>query len=267
MKIAVSNLAWDMSENDQILDIMAVSGVKGLEIAPKKIFENLESVSDEEAFLYREKVNEAGFDIVAFQAFLFGRPELKLFDDSSRPLLISYIKKVIELAGKLRVEAIVYGAPKSRDVSGRNYNECYGIAVDFFKEVGEYAATCGTTFCIEANALEYGCNFICTARDAARIVRDTDSEGFKLHLDTACMYLAGDDFDSVITDNIDILRHFHVSEPFLKDFSAPKIDHKRVATVLKSAGYENWVSIEMSPSEDAPKSVKNAIDFVTKTYG
>jgi len=267
MKIAISNLGWDMSINEETLVMLRDKGVKALEIAPKKIFEDLASVSDEEALAYQREMNMAGLDIVAFQAFLFGRPELKLFDDSTREEMTSYIKKIIELAGKLGVRALVYGAPKSRDIMERDLDECYDIAVEFFRELGEYALYNKTTFCIEANAEQYNCNFINRAEDAAQLVRNVNSDGFKLHLDTACMHLAQDDFKSVIQNNIDILHHFHVSEPFLKDFSKPEVPHKKIAEALKSAGYKGYVSIEMLPSTSGIDGVSHALDFISHIYG
>ena len=97
-------------------------------------------------------------------------------------------------------------------------------------------------------------------------MRDTNSDGFKLHLDTACMHLAGDDFEAVIRENVDILHHFHASEPFLKDFSNPQVEHEKIAQILKSVGYDGFVSIEMLPTDDAATSVTQAINFVSKIY-
>jgi sugar phosphate isomerase/epimerase len=41
-------------------------------------------------------------------------------------------------------------------------------------------------------------------------------------------------------------RHFHASEPHLVPLGQGGVDHAAVASALRSAGYERWVSVEMA---------------------
>jgi sugar phosphate isomerase/epimerase len=267
MRIAFSNLAWDIVDDRSILNLLASAGIRGLELAPAKVFGELIETRESQAKEYRKFAEDAGLEIVAFQAYLFGHPELKLFDDSSRQAFIDFTKKTIEIAAWCGASRLVYGAPKSRDRLGRDMNECKEIAAKAFLEIGEFATGHDVVFCLEPNPPSYNCNFASNAAEAAELVRLVDSSGFRLHLDSACMTLAGDDIADSIDDNDDILAHFHASEPELGDFSAPTIDHETAAQSLKSCDYEGWVSIEMKPPQKAEDDIRRAAAFVLETYG
>ncbi|MEA3249118.1 MAG: sugar phosphate isomerase/epimerase family protein [Patescibacteria group bacterium] len=267
MRIAFSNLAWEPGADDDVLTFLASAGLTGLEIAPAKVFDDVGKTTEAQAAEYRKTVQDKGLSIVAFQAYLFGRPELRLFDDSTRQGFIDFTKRTIDLMVWCGGDRIVYGAPKSRDRLGREFGECREIALRAFSELGAYAANRDVAFCLEPNPPIYGCNFASCASEAAKLVRQVDSPGFRLHLDTACMTLAGDDVARSIRDNADILAHFHASEPQLGDFSAPEMDHTAAAGALRESGYAGWVSIEMKPTENIMTGIRQATGYVLDTYG
>lgn len=110
---------------------------------------------------------------------------------------------------------MVFGSPKNRQRGEMSYAEAFDIAKEFFGEIAKVAHENGVVFCIEPNAPQYACDFVTTAREGADLVRAVNHPGLGLHLDTACMTLAGDDIAISIRENADILSHFHVSSPML----------------------------------------------------
>ena len=125
----------------------------------------------------------------------------------------------------------------------------------------------GACLCLEANPADYGCDFMTSAADAARLVRAVAHPGVGLHLDTACMHLAGDDPRSLIETHADILRHVHVSEPFLGPFDSPVVDHAAIAAALRDIGYSGWVVLEMRATADPLAGLERAARFLAATYG
>ena len=123
--------------------------------------------------------------------------------------------------------------------------------------------------CIEPNAPQYNCDYVTTTDEGARLVRMVNSEGIGLHLDTACMALAGDDIGESIRNNGDILKHFHVSAPMLdRVYDRDDVDYRAAADALKYIGYEGIVSIEMRPGEQGEnvKRVADAVLFVQNVF-
>jgi D-psicose/D-tagatose/L-ribulose 3-epimerase len=267
MKFAVSNLAWRSELDAEILPEVFASGVSGLEIAPVRTFGSLEPGLDQIAAFLRV-ADSISFKPVAMQSFLFGKPELQLFGDAdSHEGFFQETLKALRLATAVGIPVVVLGAPKNRKKNGRSVTDCDRITIGFFQRVAEAVRGQGVSLCMEPNAPEYGCDYVTTASQAARLIREADVPEIALHLDAACMAMVGDEPEREIGQNIDILKHFHASEPFLGDFSKPGGFHRSCARALAGAGYQSYISLEMLPPADPRSGIITALNFIKKTYG
>jgi D-psicose/D-tagatose/L-ribulose 3-epimerase len=269
MKISISNIAWDAAEDDAVAALLDEFGVKGIEVAPTKVWPSPEAADDASARTYREFWGNRGVEIVAFQALLFGRPELCLFtNDKAREKTFDYLCAIIRLAEKLGARALVFGSPKNRVAGDLPASRAFDIAAEFFWRLGEVAARHNTRFCIEPNPAAYGCDFVRTAAEGLALVRRVNHPGFRLHLDAGAMTINGEDYGRVIADCFEWTAHFHVSEPNLEMVGRQGTPHRRIARTLRELGYQGWVSIEMRGGLTAPNTaaVRAALDFVTATY-
>lgn len=269
MRLAVSNIAWDAPEQAAVLDLLGSRAVRGIELAPTKLWPEWRGASPEAARTARAELAEGGFSVPALQAILYGRPELQVFGTGTeqRRALLDHLEHVAAIAQALGAPVLVFGSPKNRDRGTLEPKEAFSAAVDFFREAAEVCAGAGARLCIEPNPPAYACNFATTWREAAALAREVDHPGFGLHLDTGCIHLAGDDPGEAIVECADILAHFHISEPHLSDFSAPAIDHGRAGRALAGSGYPGWVSIEMRRSDDPLASIAQAVDAALRWYG
>lgn len=270
MELTVSNIAWTNGEEEQVAEKLQEMGVKRVEIAPTKTWGDPTKVSAEEAMQYVEWWKGYGITVSAFQSMLFARPDLKLFeDDEMREELISYMESFLELAGTMNAKKLVFGSPKNRQRGDMKLEKADEIARELFAQLGSIAAANNVVLCLEPNAPQYNCDFITTATEGAALVRGVRSEGFKLHLDTACMALAGDDIGNSIRENADILEHFHISAPMLEQVEdRPDVDYKSAARALHEVGYDKLISIEMRPGDEGTNvaRVEKAVEFVKTTF-
>ena len=97
-------------------------------------------------------------------------------------------------------------------------------------------------------------------------MRRVNSPGFRLHLDSACLYLAGESPRSAVEADADILAHFHASEPYLGAFAQPVVPHSLAADSLRRVGYTGWVALEMRSAEPVLPSLRQAIGYLKGTY-
>jgi D-psicose/D-tagatose/L-ribulose 3-epimerase len=90
----------------------------------------------------------------------------------------------------------------------------------------------------------------------------------RLHLDTACMALAGDDAPERIHAGADLLAHVHASAPQLGAVGpGGPVDHEAIAAALRDVDYDGHVSVEMLRQADDPAgTVRRTAEFVRKTY-
>jgi D-psicose/D-tagatose/L-ribulose 3-epimerase len=271
MKLAVSNIAWTTDEEPAIASLLQKLGVKYIEVAPTKQWQDpTTQASDEDLATYKEFWVSYGIEIVAFQSMLFNRPDLKIFDDSLRSEALAYLERFITLAPKLGAGIMVFGSPKNRQHGELPLTEADTIAKDFFATIGQTASRNKTTFCIEPNPTAYACDFVTTAQQGIDFVRAVDTPGFGLHLDIAGMTLAGDDVVKSIIDAGNLIQHFHISAPYLEQVEDREdVDYRGGAQALKDIGYNRFVSIEMKPGDPGTNSarVEKAVRFAQQVFG
>jgi sugar phosphate isomerase/epimerase len=269
MRLAFSNLAWPAENDAELLPALPELGFASLEVAPTRLWADPLARSGEEVAAARAAVESAGLRIVALQSLLFQRPDLQLFGDAdARRGLLDHLAGMARLASGLGATRLVFGSPGNRRRGELPVEQADEIAVEVFTELGGVAADLGVCFCIEANPEAYACDYLTDAVASTAFVRAVGSPGVRLHLDTACMALAGDDAVQRIHDGADVLAHVHASAPQLGQVGPDgPVDHAAVAAALRAADYEGHVSVEMLPqTDDVPGAVRRTAEFVRKTY-
>lgn len=266
--LAVSNIAWPRDLDPAAYDTLAHAGVSRIEIAPTRIWPDWRDATDAAINALARELNEAGLACVSFQSLLYGLPDLRIFGTAhERQQTDAHLRRVADMAARIGAGPMVFGSPANRRRGELPAADAFTRAVDFFGPLGDYCAAAGVCLCLEANPPAYGCDFITTSTDAAALVRAVGSPGFGLHLDAACMFLAGEDVAAAIAAGRDVLRHFHASEPSLGSFAAPKGPHAAAARALAQTGWDGHVAIEMRAGEDPLAALAQAIAFVRTTYG
>jgi sugar phosphate isomerase/epimerase len=243
LQLAVSNIAWEVEEDDDVAAILRSEGITAIEVAPTKWRERPLEASPEEVAVYRRRWEDLGLPIVALQALLFGRTDLQLFGDT-RDALADHLRGMIDLGVALGARALVFGSPKNRVRGPMSEADATRIAVDFFREVGDHASANGAVLCIEANPPEYGCDFITTTAEAVALCAAINNLGIGVNGDLGGMTICGEDPRFAIESAASVLTHFHASEPQLAELGA-EADHDSASAGLVSIGYQGWVSIEM----------------------
>ena len=169
----------------------------------------------------------------------------------------------------MHVGVLVFGSPKNRQRGDMPEAEATGIAQEFFGALGDTAKEQGVRFCIEPNAPQYNCDFVTNAAAGIELVQNVANPGFGLHLDIACMSLAGDDVPASIKAAKDVMQHFHISSPMLEAVAdLPDVPHRAAAEALREIGYDKFISIEMKPGELGSNvaRVADAVRFAQSVY-
>lgn len=268
MKIAISNIAWNVEQDAAVAAILERQSMRAIEIAPTKIWPNPLDATPAEVRAYRNTWESRGMRIVAAQALLFGRSELTIFsDEATRRRTLDYLDGIVKVCADLGAEALVFGSPKNRLTNGQAAETVAAIAVDFFGALGDIASRHGTAVVMEANPREYGADFVTRAAEAVSLVKQVNKSGYRLHLDTACMTLSNDPVEEILAAGANWLHHFHVSEPFLAPIGTGNTDHERFARGLNAIGYDRWCSIEMKLVEPFDvRDLENAIEVAKRYY-
>jgi sugar phosphate isomerase/epimerase len=73
----------------------------------------------------------------------------------------------------------------------------------------------GTVIGMEANPPIYNTNYINDTLSALELIKEVNSEGFKLNLDIGTMIENKEPVDELV-GNVNMINHVHISEPNLK---------------------------------------------------
>src|SRR3989338_2966053 len=269
MNIAISNIAWEKSEDKTVLSILKKHHIKGIEIAPTKIWENPIKVENKSIKKYKENWMKNGISFVAMQSILFAHPEFTLFDTKEvREKTLQYIVKMINLAQRLGIKAMVFGSPKNRAIKNLSNSEVFEIACEFFSKIADSAKQQDVYFCIEPNPPSYGTNFINNTKEAVDLIKTVNHPNFRLHLDSGALALNEENYEDSIKKGFPYLMHFHISQPYLAHVGKGIVDHKKIAEILKNLHYDKWVSIEMlnKRAKNSADTIDKTLKFVTSLY-
>ena len=258
IKFSISNIAWT-TENDQLVyKYMQKSGFSGLEIAPTRLFPAKPYDKKTEAKEYSERLKDKyGLSVCSMQSIWYGHSERIFGSAEERAILLDYTKQAIDFDEAIGAGNLVFGCPKNR-VIGEDDDR--NVAVSFFRELGDYAAEHRTVLAMEANPVIYGTNFINTTKEAIELIKEVGSKGFKLNLDFGTIIYNEESIED-IAPHIDLINHIHISEPNLKLIER-RAEHKSLMQMLRDAGYDRYVSIEMGKRDDI-EDVYRTIDYLT----
>lgn len=277
MKLCISNIAWKAHEDLAVRELLAKLGVTTLEIAPARIGSAGLDSNPEEVEAYKQFWAEAGIELVAMQALLFGtNAPMQLFGSAEEQAnLLAQLKKVMAIGQQLGISSYVFGSPKNRVKGALAYDEAVAQSLRFWHAAGDAAVAYGGKLLIEPNPVEYGGDFVHHTLEAANYAHTINHTGISWHLDagTDVVSPAGEKLADALAKYGDGLRvyHYHVSALMLAPvYEQNPEPYAAQVQLLKQMGYSGSLSIEMrSLDGDASNiaHVEKAIGFLKSISG
>ncbi len=266
-RLGVSNLAWAPDAEDRALALLAEHGAEGVEVAPTRIA-GWEDLTPSRLRSFRSRCDQAGLVVSSLQAVFFGRPGVALLGpDDAFDAMCAHMRVLARIAAALGAGVAVFGAPKSRLRGAMPMDEAMALASERLRVLGGIASEGGLTLGLEPVPPVYGADFLNHWRDMLALVHQTGHPNVRAHLDTACVFLAGDDPVEAIPEALPVLAHYHMAEPELGPFASTRCDHAAAGRALDAAGYDRWVVVEMKQGPgDGLAEVATAIDYARAHY-
>jgi len=269
MRLAISNIAWDTSEDEVIAGLLNRFGVDAIDIAPGKYFPDPAKATDEEIVRVKNWWGGRGIEITGMQALLFGTVGLNLFASPEvQHAMLQHLTAVCRIGAGLGAPRLVFGSPKNRDRNGLNDDRVMEIAIPFFRRLGDIAESYNVMICLEPNPTCYGANFMTTSIETALVVEQVADPSIRMQLDTGAMTINKEAIALVLNNNAMLIGHIHASEPDLVPLGDGGTDHVVVAECLRQRLAEHIVSIEMlaTKNEAHPVSIERALRVAIRNY-
>lgn len=263
MRIAISNIAWEVADDQHVADILREHGVDAIDVAPSKYFPELKTADAADIARVRAWWAERGIEITGMQSLLFGTTGLNVFGTvESQQAMLAHLRAVCRIGAGLGAQRLVFGSPRNRDRTGISDAAAHEIAVSFFRQLGDIAAEQRVFVCLEPNPPCYGANFMTNSCDTAAVVSAVAHPSIRMQLDTGAVTINEENARDIVTRYAHLIGHVHASEPNLVTLGEGGTNHRAVAEALTELLPQQVVSIEML----APKS-GSAIDAVRRAVG
>lgn len=269
MRIAISNIAWDVTEDEAIAALLNRHGIDAIDVAPGKYFPDPQAASTADTARVRDWWQARGIEITGMQALLFGTQGLNVFGTrESQAAMLRHLDAVCRIGGQLGATRLVFGSPKNRDRSGIDDAQALAVAVDFFRKLGDLAAGHGVVVCLEPNPECYGANFMTTARETTTVVAAVAHAAIRMQIDTGALAINDEKISELLPAHAALVGHVHVSEPNLVPVGDGGADHASYAAAIANGlpGYPVTIEMVATPSEPHLLSVARAIVVTKAAY-
>ena len=259
INFSISNLAWDISYESEVIKILNNSLISGVEISLRKYFDNLENLTTDQILSLKNYGIVNDLKISSLQSLLFKREDLSIFASGvGREQVIEYLNSIYKIAKLLQVKPMVFGSPKNRKKGQLTSKRAFDSATEFFSDlISEWDAN-GPYIAFEANPSVYGCDFIVNNSEAIEFVNSVNSPNLRWHLDYGCSLLAGENPTLLLMNSKKLPSHIHMSEknlgPFIKKNLKNYIDFLIALQICK---YDGVVTFEMLPHQNLNSFVEN----------
>lgn len=266
--ISISNIAWDISHDQDVAKLLRAMGVTAIDVAPSKYFADIPHTSEAEIRQIRDIWVDRGFEIVGMQSLLYGTKNLNVFGNTnSQNALLEHLKHVCRIGAGLGANKLVFGSPRNRDRAGLSDSETSEVALSFFDRLGTVASEEGVLICLEPNPTCYGANFLTTLAETISFVRELGHPAVRVQLDTGALFINGES-PHLITEAKELIGHIHVSEPDLSPLGTEQVNHEAVSKALNAVNHApRTIEMLIKDPENESIAIEQAVRLAQHYYG
>lgn len=253
MRLSISNIAWDVDEDEAVAALLKRYGVDAIDLAPGKYFPDPAAATDSDIAHVKAWWEKNGIELVGMQSLLFGTTGLNLFGETaSQEAMLAHLSAVCRIGAGLGAGRLVFGSPKNRDRRNVPDDKVLNIAVPFFQRLGDIAGERGVLICLEPNPTRYDANFMTGSAETLAIVNEVAHPSVRMQLDIGALTINGEDIVETVDACASAIGHVHASEPDLVPLGDGHADHASAAKALREHLPDHVVTIEMVATKNEP---------------
>jgi len=257
VKFAICNEIFQGWNLDDTLAAAARFGYDAVEIAPFTLAPAVTDVAAGERRRIRETAARNHIEIAGIHWVLV-KPEglhLNHPDPAIRRRTARYFCDLVDFCADLGGTRMVVGSPKQRNVlPGVSPDQAWEWALETFRPAVAAAESRGVTVCLEPLS-PAETNFINTAAEAIRFVRQLRSAAFQIILDVKAMCAEAKPLPQIIRESWPHFAHFHANDPNLKGPGSGAVDFRPLAAALQELGYQGFVSVEVFKFDEGSEAI------------
>jgi sugar phosphate isomerase/epimerase len=246
MRFAICNETFGDWSWDRACRLVAETGYDGIEIAPFTFGESITDVPAEQRRTIRQVAADHGLEIVGLHWLLASPKGLHIHtrDEALRRKTVDYLRALVDFAGDVGARVMIFGSPAQRRLEDGDVQGAWARTQDSFRQVLPALAERGVILCQESLPAPEA-DFIQTAAEAARMVRELDHPNFRLMLDVKSMCSEDRRPAEIIREFAPLVEHFHANDANRRGPGFGDTDFRPIAAALEDVGYGHYVSVEV----------------------
>lgn len=270
MQFAICNEIFQGWKLEDAMLFARRTGYDAIEIAPFTLTQYVTDLSAPDRQRIRDQAAQAGIAVSGIHWVLAQTEGLYVnhTDDAVRSRTAAYFCELVNFCADVGGRFIVVGSPKQRNVlEGVSPQQAWDWATATFRDAVRRAEDRSITICFEPLA-PVETNFINTAAEAVRFVRQLESPNFKIILDVKAMSSEAKPIPQIIRESWPHFGYVHANDVNLKGPGFGDVDFKPIAAALKEVGYNGYVSVEVFKFDEGPEAIATrSLEYLKKTFG
>jgi sugar phosphate isomerase/epimerase len=267
MKYSICNETYGDWSLEKTCEDIASHGYDGVEIAPFTLDADPRNITEKQAVAYGNTVRSFGLQVTGLH-WLLSKPNglhISTANEALRRESVDFAKHTVMLNAAMQGEVLVYGSPMTRNVEeGMTYEQAWKRATDSYREIAQECEKLGGILVLEPLG-HVETNFLTSAEEGIKMIKDIGSDSCKLHLDVKAMSYEDKAIDQIIRDSKEYFEHFHANDPNLCGPGTGEVKYEPIYQALGDINYNKWVSIEVFKYEpDAQTIAREGIEFLKK---
>ncbi|MCL5097827.1 MAG: sugar phosphate isomerase/epimerase [Candidatus Omnitrophica bacterium] len=269
IKFAICNEIFRGWNIEDTFAYAAKTGYDAVEIAPFTLANSVTSISQSNRQRLRAAAARTGIAIAGIHWVLV-KPDGLYINHSDAAIRLGtadYFRQLVDFCADMGGRIMVVGSPKQRNVLPNvSAGQAWDWAAETFRLALDRAAERQVVLCLEPLA-PAETNFINTAAEAIRFVRQLNHPNFKIILDVKAMSSETMPIPRIIRDSWPHFAHFHANDSNLKGPGFGEVDFAPIAAALKEVGYSGYVSVEVFNFDDGPEIIaERSLDYLRRNF-
>ncbi|MBL9167008.1 MAG: sugar phosphate isomerase/epimerase [Verrucomicrobiales bacterium] len=254
---------------DEAMRFAAQTGYDVIEIAPFTLAKYVTELSASDRQRIREDAQKTGIKISGIHWVLAHTEGLHVNhpDAEIRSRTARYFCDLVDFCADIGGQSMVIGSPKQRQIlDGVTPQQAWAWARETFRDAVKRAESRAVTLCFEPLAPSET-NFINTAAEAIRFVKEIPSPNFKIILDVKAMSSETKTIPEIIRESANQFGYFHANDRNLKGPGFGDVDFVPIASALREVDYQGVVSVEVFSFEEGPEVIaKQSLAYLHKCF-
>ena len=247
MKLALSNLAWDIEESEVVFNEIKEIGLNNIEGVLTK-FCSWDELSEDMIIDFKDNLNVLGIEIPSIQSLFYG---VKCESTNDENIFLNHFKKLIQYSKLLSSKILVFGSPNIR----KKYDGWEEHLPKIFKKLDTYLDGTNIQVIIEPNSKIYGGDYFFNLSEIVEFIINNKLKNIKTMIDTHNIILEKLDPITEFEKYYEYINHIHISENKLSSITNLEF-HIEFSKKLKETGYDKIITYEVIKCDNLMNSVK-----------